>query len=267
MPDAIRSIPEDYRLPAAQPGRLETLAVPGHSDALVYLPWGYDEGQSAYPVFYLLHGGGGGPESFFAEDGLLQNLLDHMIEHKQIPPMIVVAPTYYAPGWKDKGIAGSGQAVAAFPHVLRDKIVLAVDGAYRTVPDRAHRAIGGFSMGSVATWQTFLDAPELCYWYMPLSGDCWAFGELGGSKHDRETAALLAEKGRYRTFYIHSLTGDKDIAYPNLTAQIEAMRLFPDVFKFGKNIRYSVLENGWHDYPYMHRYIYHALPEFFAPEA
>ena len=69
------------------------------------------------------------------------------------------------------------------------------------------------------------------------------------------------ERGEAHVIY----TGDKDIAYPNLTAQIEAMRAFPQVFAFGKNIRYSVLENGWHDYPYMYRYLYHVLPEFFRP--
>ena len=265
MDQAIRSIPEAYLRPARREGRLETLAVPGFSDALAYLPWGYDEGTSAYPVFYLLHGGGGGPRSFFAEDSLLRWQLDHMIENGDIPPMIVIAPTYYAPGCQDKGIAASGEAVAAFPPILREKIIPAVDEAYRTIPHRLHRAIGGFSMGSVASWQAFLDTPDLFFWYLPMSGDCWAYGELGGSKFDRLTAARLSETGKVYTFYVHAITGDKDIAYPNLTAQIEAMRAFPQVFAFGKNIRYSVLENGWHDYPYMYRYLYHVLPEFFRP--
>ncbi len=263
MPDQIRSFPASYPTPADRGGRLETLKIPGFSDALAYLPYGYGEGREAYPVFYLLHGGGGEPRAFFAEDNKLQYLLDHMIENGEIPPLIVIAPTYYAPGWKDKGIAASGEAVAAFSPVLRQKIIPAADAAYRTLPGRKHRAIGGFSMGGVATWYAFLEAMDLFFWFMPLSGDCWAFGELGGSRHGKETAALLADKARGRDFYIHALTGDKDIAYPNLTAQIEAMRAYPDEFAFGENIRYSVLENGYHDYSYMHRYIYHALPEFF----
>ena len=96
-----------------------------------------------------------------------------------------------------------------------------------------------------------------------MSGDCWSYGELGGSRHDRETAALLAETAEKHDFYIHALTGDKDIAYPNLSAQIEAMRAYPDVFRFGENIRWSVMENGWHDYPYIRWYMGHALPAFF----
>ncbi len=267
MFDEIRAVPKAWSSPAAHGGRLETLKIPGWSDALAYLPYGYETSGTAYDVFYLLHGGGGGPESFFAEDKLLLYQLDHMIEDGDIAPMIVVAPTYYAPGWKDKGIGASGQAVSAFPAVLREKIIPAADKAYRTLPDRRHRAIGGFSMGGVAAWQAFLDIPELFYWYMPMSGDCWAYGELGGSKHDKATAALLAEKAEQFDFHIHTLTGDKDIAYPNLNAQIEAMRAYPAVFRFGDNIRYSVMENGWHDYPYIRRYIGHALPEFFTVTA
>ena len=264
MFDEIRAVPEAWSSPAACGGRLETLKISGWSDTLVYLPYGYETSGTAYDVFYLLHGGGGGPESFFGEDNLLLYQLDHMIEDGDMAPLIVAAPTYYAPGWKDKGIGASGQAVAAFPPVLRDQIVPAVDKAFRTLPDRRNRAIGGFSMGSVASWQAFLDVPDLFYWYMPMSGDCWAYGELGGSKHDRETAALLSETAKKHDFYIHTLTGDKDIAYPNLNAQIEAMRAYPKEFRFGDNIRYSVLENGWHDYPYIRRYIGHALPEFFV---
>lgn len=259
----IRSVPASYRLPAERGGRLEEMQVPGFSSALVYLPYSYEESGARYPVYYLLHGGGGEPRSFFAADNLLKNQLDHMIENGDIRPMIVCAPTYYAPGWTDTGVAGSAVAVAAFSPVLRDKIIPAVDAAYRTLPDRRHRAMSGFSMGGVATWQAFIEIPEMFYWYMPLSGDCWAFGEKGGSAFDRQTAALLAEKGKESDWYIHALTGDKDIAYPNLTAQIEAMKQYPEVFAFGKNIFYSVLPEGYHDYPYMHRYIYHALPEMF----
>ena len=262
--DAIRPVNPAWSSPAVHGGRLETLKISGYSDTLVYLPYGYDTGKDAYSVFYLLHGGGGGPESFFAEDHLLLYQLDHMIEDGDMAPLIVAAPTYYAPGCRDKGIGASGQAVAAFPPVLRDRIVPAVDGAYRTLPDRRHRAIGGFSMGGVATWQAFLEVPELFYGFLPMSGDCWAYGELGGSRHDRETAALLSETAKKHDFYLHALTGDKDIAYPNLNAQIEAMRAYPEAFRFGENTRYSVLENGWHDYPYIRRYLGHALPELFA---
>ena len=40
-----------------------------------------------------------------------------------------------------------------------------------------------------------------------------------------------------------------------------AMKEYADVF--GKNVRYSVLPGGVHDYPDIRRYIYNALPKFF----
>jgi hypothetical protein len=62
---------------------------------------------------------------------------------------------------------------------------------------------------------------------------------------------------------VHALTGDQDIAYPNLDPQMQAMKEFTETFSFGKNIRYTVMKNGIHDYPDIRRYIYNALPAFF----
>ena len=42
-----------------------------------------------------------------------------------------------------------------------------------------------------------------------------------------------------------------------------AMKEYADVFR--KNVKYSVLPGGVHDYPDIRRYIYNALPEFFNP--
>lgn len=259
----IHAIPETYLHPCERAGRLEKLSIPGHSDALAYLPFGYDESNAAYDVFYLLHGGGGEPASFFAEDQLLRYQLDHMIANGDIKPMIVIAPTYYPPNFTEKTPERSDVVAKGFSKLLRDKIVPTVDSKYRTNPVRSSRAIGGFSMGSVTTWYAFVEALDLFQWFMPLSGDCWVFGKLGGSLHAQETAQLLANTARGKSFYIHALTGTKDIAEPNLSAQIEAMRAHSDVFRFGDNIRYSIMQDGDHDYPFMRRFIYHALPEFF----
>lgn len=51
--------------------------------ARVYLPYGYDA-EKAYPVFYLMHGGGDDETWYFGEsdktsDSVLGLLLDHMI--------------------------------------------------------------------------------------------------------------------------------------------------------------------------------------------
>ena len=261
----MKEIPQEYLLPSDRPGRLEETAVPGFPDAVVYLPAGYDESTDRYNTFYLFHGGGGDPHSFFSEDGQLKNMLDHMIAGGDINPMIVVTPTYYPADRKEKDISYSGEAVRNFGPVLTQTVVPIIDGKYRTIPERIHRGIGGFSMGAVATWYVMMAGMDEFYWFMPMSGDCWICGELGGGLHPSQTAGLLAVTLRGRTFYLHILTGGKDIAYNNVDNQMAAMKEYADVF--GKNVKYSVLPEGTHDYPNIRRYIYNALPGFFTVDS
>lgn len=259
----IRQIPEGYYEPAVQGGEIRQLDIPGYQTAAVYLPWGYDNSDRRYNTLYLIHGGGDSPASWFGSDDLLKNLLDHMIADGKLEPLIVAAPTYYEDGCTRKGIADSHAAVKAYGPVLRNVVVPLIEKTFRTAPGRGHRAIGGFSMGGVTTWFAFLEAMDLFRWFLPLSGDCWAFGELGGSSHAAETAALLADHARGQDFYLHALTGTEDIAYPNLNAQIEAMQAYRKEFRGGENFFYSLLEGGVHQYPDIRRYLYHALPDLF----
>lgn len=262
--ETVRPIPEQYLSLCSNGGRMEELQIPGFSAAAVYLPFGYDANPDRkYNVFYLLHGGGGTPYSFFAEDGLLKNLLDHMTENGDIEPMIVVAPTYYPPGDEVHDVAFSGNAVRDFGPILLKKIIPETDRAYRTEKNRKGRGIGGFSMGAVATWYILMAGSDAFHWFMPMSGDCWICGERGGGLHPRQTAALLSDTVRGKDFYLHVLTGSEDIAFPNLDPQMQAMKEHPYSFVFGRNTYYSVLEGGVHDYPDIRRYIYNALPEFF----
>ena len=261
--DTVLPVPDSYRSPCSRAGHLETLQIPDFSPALVYLPYGYADGDKPLCTFYLLHGGGGNPHSFFSEDGLLKNMLDHMIDAGEINPLIVVAPTYYPPGYSGKGISYSAEAVKDFGPILFGRIVPLVDQTYRTKADRTWRGIGGFSMGAVAVWYTLMAGTSLFHWFMPLSGDCWICGERGGGLHPRQTAALMSDTLIGQEFYLHALTGSKDIAFPNLDPQMQAMKEFPETFDFGRNTHYTVMEDGIHDYPDMRRYIYNALPGFF----
>lgn len=260
----MKKIPNEYLEPCRQTGKTDEIEIPGYSSAVVYLPEGYDKSAERYNTFYLLHGGGGDEHSFFSKDGKLKNMLDHMIANGDIKPLIVVAPTYYPPGRKNDGIAYSGDAVKEFGPVLLWTVLPEIEKHYRTTEDRMGRGVGGFSMGAVATWYILMAGTDHFHWFMPMSGDCWICGERGGGLHASQTAGLLAAALRGKDFYLHALTGDKDIAYPNLDPQIKAMKEFSDVF--GKKIKYSVLPDGVHDYPDIRRYIYNTLPEFFKAD-
>ena len=257
----LHPIPESFYQPCEHPGTLKTLRIPDYSNATVYLPAGYDKSENIYPTFYLLHGGGGDEHSFFSEDGLLRNMLDHMIDEGVLKPLVVVAPTYYPPGKKDCGIAYSGEAVREFGPILLSKIVPLVEEKYRTGGDRMLRGVGGFSMGAVATWFILMAGLDLFHWYMPMSGDCWICGERGGGKHPKQTAELMAVTLLGKDYRVYVLTGDQDIAFPNLDPQMQAMKAMPDVFR--KTVKYIVMKGGVHDYPDIRRYIYNILPKFF----
>ena len=113
--DMIRPIPEDYLKECEHSGRLEELQIPDHRSAIVYLPFGYDDSDRHYSVFYLIHGGGGDQHSFFSEDGTFKNMLDNMIDKGDMAPLIVVTPTFYPPGHSGQGMSHAAEAVRTSP--------------------------------------------------------------------------------------------------------------------------------------------------------
>lgn len=147
-----------------------------HSDALakdrrltVYTPNEYMQGNKRYPVLYLLHGMGG-DENAWSELGRATQILDNMIAAGKIEPMIVVMPNgnadlQAAPGESSLGFVPpttqlprtmDGSFSAAFP-----EIVNFIDSHYRTLTDKADRAIAGLSMGGCHSKFISLNYPDL----------------------------------------------------------------------------------------------------------
>ena len=216
--------------------------------AYVYLPYGYD-GQERYNIMYLVHGHYGTASTYFeTENGMLRKLLDQMIAHGDIDPMIVVTPTY-----------NYGQPTANYTDA---------DPYCRALPqEREHRAIGGFSMGAVTTWYAFDETLDAFKWFMPISGDCWSLGRFAGMNRPDETAAYLADKVRQSAyagtgFYIWAASGTSDSAYSETLLQIEGMARLPEVFHTG-NMTFHEKEGARHEYRPTMEYIYNALPFFF----
>lgn len=126
--------------------RSQALSRPMHY--LVYEPAGYDThpGQR-YPVLYLLHGlgaGFGGPSGYETEwpgYGVLTSA-DVLIASSAIRPLLIVMPEGDQSYWMDA--ANGGPAYGTY---VADDLVREIDGRFRTVSDRASRAIGGLSMG------------------------------------------------------------------------------------------------------------------------
>lgn len=249
--------------------------------ALVYLPAGYDE-TKAYDVLYLMHGGGDSPAWFLGGEGSgspITRMIDRMIDSGELQPLLVCALSYYTEYCGD-----ATENCRSFPLELTRDVMPAFETKYRThalsadaagfAASREHRAFGGFSMGGLTTWSVFENCLADFAYFVPMSGDCWEYGVKGGGSHPRETADYLAERvlaGGWTKddFKIYAGCGDRDIAHPNLTPQIEAMKERGDVFVMAENFAdgnlwHCVCENGWHDVHTVTRILYNALPKLFG---
>jgi enterochelin esterase-like enzyme len=135
-------------------GRITTIAIGAPAlgvpaaTTYVYLPPGYAEHPDRrYPVAYLLHGSPGVSSDWFAA-GDAAHTLDVLIAHREVPPMIVVAPDTNGGGLHDTEClddpAPGGAKVETY---LRTVVVPRVDATYRTDARPAARIIGGMSAG------------------------------------------------------------------------------------------------------------------------
>lgn len=156
-------------------GTFHTRALGAVKRYVVYLPPSYERDSSRrYPAAYYLHGAWG-TEDDWTRSGRLDAAMDSLIA-AGTPEMIVVMPdgddSWYTT-WNIlpnaalcRELVPEGQAVESYcvgwprydDYIARD-LVRHVDSAYRTIPDREHRGIGGLSMGGYGAVALALQYP------------------------------------------------------------------------------------------------------------
>ncbi len=114
--------------------------------AIVYTPAGYDSNpEKEYPVMYLISGTTDTEEVYF-KVGRANFIMDNLIADGKAVEMILVLPygnpMKYFPAGTD--LRGKGDM---FSKQFVDDLMPFVEKNYRTIRDRNHRAIGGFSRG------------------------------------------------------------------------------------------------------------------------
>jgi enterochelin esterase-like enzyme len=132
------------------------------SPAYLYLPPGYGDRAQAtrrYPVLYLLHGYPGGPADWF-RGGQVRQVMDAMLGDHLVQPMIVVAPDASG-GWLHDSEMLNQVGGPQLETYLTRTVVQAVDRRFRTIADRAGRAIGGMSSGGYGALNLGLRHQEL----------------------------------------------------------------------------------------------------------
>ena len=135
---------------------------------VVYTPAGYETSGKRYPVFYLISGTTDTEETWY-KVGKLNTILDNLIADGKAEPMIVVMP------YGNMGSTPAPTSMAAvhvyqkFADELTTCIMPYVEQSFRTVNDRDHRAIAGFSRGGGQSLFSALSHPELFAWLASYS--------------------------------------------------------------------------------------------------
>jgi enterochelin esterase-like enzyme len=150
--------PAFYDVQDVPHGEIRTLLYKSRSNGLtrelnVYVPPGYDQARNQrYPVLYLLHGFANDHHSWHRY-GRANDILDNLLAQKKIEPFVVVMPLGYggiAVNGDGTGVPPKGDVrgdAALYERDLLEDVIPLIERTFRTIPDRKHRAIVGFSMG------------------------------------------------------------------------------------------------------------------------
>ena len=260
---------ENYLDECAEAGKVvkeNYSGINGNKALNVYLPYGYDAAKK-YNIFYLMHGGSENENTVFSDGVKMNRILDHMIKNGELEPLIVVTPTFN----------GSPDGAGDIWNEMRQSIIPFVEGKYLTYANkdtsvsslkasRYHRAYGGFSMGGGSTWNMLINNLDICAYYMPLSGHCW--GGLSAIQSAIDKSGFKKDE-----YFILAATGDKDIAYGNMTPLVSSMKNdtqhFTYTSDFSQGNFYFLLANSndgvekTHWWGFVRWYVYDALPYFF----
>ncbi|MDQ8203489.1 alpha/beta hydrolase-fold protein [Pelagicoccus sp. SDUM812003] len=163
----------------------------------LYTPPGYDQSpDTRYPVLFLQHGGGE-DERAWPIQGRVANIMDNLIAAGEAEPMLFVMERGYAlrPGEEpipfrmgpDVSMEELNRQMlkrfASFEAVILEDVIPLIDAKYRTIPDRHHRAIAGFSMGGFQAYMIGLQNLDTFASIGGLSGT----GHFGTADIDPET--------------------------------------------------------------------------------
>ncbi len=140
----------------AQQGRVELRSV--FSPTLstmkqynIYLPEGYDVDSDHYPVLYLFRGAVDewvDPNEDNSRRGTIVTVYDSLIAKKKIGKMILVMPSLGAPAPQIE-----------YTYLIND-LIPHIDGQFRTIPGRWHRAADGFSLGGLIVTNLLASVPS-----------------------------------------------------------------------------------------------------------
>lgn len=207
--------------------------------ALVYVPANYDK-QKQYDVLYFLHGSGDSATGFY-ENSHYKQVLDKLAKQGKLQNTLVVFPTFYPSQAFVTGDYQKDDKLSRFfaRTELMGALIPKVEAKYSTYAKsttkkelqqtRAHRAIGGFSMGAITSWYVFEEQLPYFKTFVTLGGDSWVIQEDGGGTATKQTAKKLAQTPKKYPdldFKILAGAGSRDPAAELLQKQIKEMKKY-----------------------------------------
>ena len=286
IPKEIEEIISDYYQASSKPGTLEELYYNTYESttysskskvlnkrAIIYLPYGYNT-KNKYNILYLMHGGWSNEATSLgtpSSPGTFKNVIDNYIANDVLKPLIIVCPTYNneSPNDSSDYTLAYYTLTVNYHNELVNDLIPAVEGKYSTfttstsdediISSREHRAFGGFSMGSVCTWYTFVNCLDRFKYFITSSGSISrstideSVGKQGKTKND---------------FFMMSFTGSNDFARSEFTNLINnLLSSSSGNFVNGTNENngnlYFRIKNGFsHDHTAFMTYMYNGLLGF-----
>jgi enterochelin esterase-like enzyme len=212
-------------------------ALHGEGSFLIYLPPGYASTATRYPVVYLLHGEDQ-TDSSFLQIGV-QGTLDGLIARHAIPPTIAVM-IQGGPG-TNNWLNHDGADYEAY--VL--EVQQLIDRMLPTIPDRAARAIVGYSMGGYGAMHLALTHPQT---FAAVESWLGFFNGLEGRlRADRSTISRLGLRA-----YVYGAASDY-IADPSENAPFAA------ALRAAGADAHSAVYPGEHDFETLEAHLEHML--------
>lgn len=231
--------------------------------AYVYLPYGYDEGVS-YNILYLLHGTGDDEAYWLSENTYNKLMLDNMIYHGVISPLIVVTPTFYV---EDDCLDSLDDLTYSFKYEVRNDLVPAVEAAYSTyakectdeafVASRTHRAFAGLSRGAVTTLRSVFNG---CLdWFS-------SFGTFSASRTGADyfqENIQSEEMADYSIDYWYVASGAFDFGLASQIQDYSAVLEVEPRLEEGVNTSFDVFPMRYHSMGNWHLALYNFLQKIF----
>ena len=258
---------------------------------LLYLPYGYDSSdpETRYDIVYIMHGRDDSPESILGtpdQPSETKNVLDHLIQNKDMKPVIMAAVDYYPDNRQVFKGDGDASMTKSFGQELKNDIMPQLESQVHTYASSAddagfrnsrdHRMFAGFSMGGVTTWYRMMDSMSYFRYFMPMSGSLYWGSEVVSEKQNGDTwipealrQNISAQGYGKDDFFVFTVVGseDTDFAYPTVNQQISLMKNMNDLFDFDSpdqkvNAGYLIGNQEPHDYSAVEMYLYNLLPVF-----